>query len=149
MDYYSDKLDKLRLQVAYENTAYQIYEPRIPINCSETNPELDKFMKLFGKKSWCFISAANPNSKIQSTRLNGWNNANLEFDLTTRGYTYVYSISVAIDSNWPPEESFVVFDMPLKEALILAKKYDQNAVLFGQLGACANLQWLDDAEYED
>ncbi len=141
MDYLSDKLDELSLESAYEDTDYQVVDPCISIRCGSQNPTLDSYLRKLGKRAWTFISAANPRSVIQSTKLNAWNNTNLEIDLSQSGSDYTYAVGKATSGNWPSEESFIVFDMPLDIAITLADKYDQNAILVGRLGGIAKLAW--------
>jgi len=141
MDYYSDKLDELSLQQAYEDTDYFILDPEIHFKHGRRNDILDKYLSTIGKKTWIFISAANPRSIIQADDINRWQNINLEFDLTAKSLAYVYAKGKSNDHNWPEEESFLVFDMEISEALALAKLYDQNAILIGQLGHKAQLVW--------
>lgn len=141
MDYYSDKLDQLQFQEVYENTHYYIADPHIDILCGDYNPTLDIYMRKLGKRSWVFISAANPQSNIQSDQINGWANANLEIDLFNQNYAYTYAIGQDRSGEWPAEDSFVVFDISIDDALRLAKKYNQNAILMGHLNGKADLKW--------
>ena len=143
MDYYSEKLDKLQLQAAYENTDYQILNPSISIICNAKNPSIDNYLQQLRKKSWCLITAFNPLSKIQPKQINGWNNANLEFDLSFKGYSYTYAKGIGKDMDWPPEDSFLVLDICIADARLLAKKYQQHAILFGCKGEEAYLEWID------
>ena len=142
MDYLSEKLDELSLQHVYEQTDYRIVDPKITIKCGVLNPILDIFLKKLGKRNWSFISAANPRSVVQSDKLNAWNNTNLEIDLSKSGCSYTYAVGEATSGNWPAEESFIVFDMPLKDVRSLAQKYDQNAILIGRQGEAAQLEWI-------
>jgi len=142
MDYLSEKLDELSLESAYEQTDYQIIDPKISIKCGAINPTLDLFLKKLGKRNWTFISAANPRSIIQSAKINAWNNTNLEIDLAKSGCAYTYAIGEATSGDWPAEESFIVFNMSIETARSLAEKYNQNAILVGRIAGKARLEWI-------
>lgn len=141
MDHLSQKLDKEDLEGVYKNTNYIILDPEISLQCDRTNATMDEFMLKLGKRSWTFISAANPESLIQSAKINAWQNTNLEIDIATSGLHYAYAIGKAKEGDWPEEPSFVVFDLGLDSAMKLARKYNQNAILVGRLDKVARLQW--------
>jgi len=141
MDYLSQKIDKLSLEGVYKDTNYIILDPEISIVCDSRNEDLDQFMRKLGKRSWTFISAANPRSKVESAKINAWKNTNLEIDIAKSGLHYAYAVGEASSGDWPSEPSFVVFDLALDAAMDLAKKYDQNAILVGRIDGIARLEW--------
>jgi len=141
MDHLSQKLDQLSLKTAYQETIYQIENPDITIKYGHNNPTLDIFLQKLGARNWTFISAANPRSVLQSEQLNAWNNANLEIDLSRTRYAYTYALGIPISGDWPPENSFIIFDMPLDEARALSQKYNQNAILIGRINGVSRLEW--------
>lgn len=143
MDHLSDKLDKLSLEGVYASTDYRILDPQISFRCDQINEPLDQYLRRLGKRSWIFISAANPRSIIQADKTNAWRNTNLEIDITKTGHHYTYALGLATDGNWPAEDSFVVFDMPIETGRKLARKYDQNAILTGRWNKPAQLEWID------
>ena len=103
---------------------------------------MDAFLNRIGKRNWAFISGANPRFIIQSGKQNAWNNTNLEIDLSKSGCAYTYAVGEAFSGDWPAEDSFIVFNMSLDTARILAQKYDQNDILVGRLGGIARLEWV-------
>ena len=141
MDYLSDKLDKLSLEDIYEQTEYKIQDPQITIKYGQPNPVMDDYLKKLNFRSWTFISAANPKSVRQSKKINDWNNTNLEIDLARSGCTYTYAVANVVSRNLPSENSFVVFDLPLNNALFLARRYSQNSIVVGRLGGASKLAW--------
>lgn len=145
MDHLSNKLDKLSLEGVYTSSDYQILDPKITFRCDQINEQLDQYLRLLGKRSWIFISAANPRSVIQDEKTNAWRNTNLEIDIAKTGFHYAYAVGLATDGHWPAEDSFMVFDIPIETGKALAMKYDQNAILFGRCNKPAQLEWIDDA----
>jgi hypothetical protein len=46
---------------------------------------------------------------------------------------------VPADNKWSPEPSFLVVGITRDESIRLSKKYEQNAIVFGELGGVVEL----------
>lgn len=116
---------------AYLNTTYEVYEPNIRIRIGELNEELEKLLIEYGEYSWMFITAHNPGSRKLSDKENSERNSSLLADLDS--YMVFKGRGIGDTENWDPEESYFVLGITLSDATNLAKKYGQNAIVFGRI----------------
>ena len=121
----------------YEATCYSIINPKIDIYLKKENSELNSFLKEHNFNSWCFITAWNPFSKAFSIEENKALNLLLEADLNK--YQIFPAEGKDTLGDWPPEISFFVGDISREQAIVLGKKYEQNAIVFGIVGVLAEL----------
>ena len=49
---------------------------------------------------------------------------------------------VGSDKSWEPEKSFLILGIPLDEAILIGKKYRQNAIVVGKLNEPPQLIWI-------
>lgn len=125
------------LLLGYEATCYSIINPKIDIYLKKENKELNSFLKERNFTSWCFITAWNPFSKALSIEENKVLNLLLEADL--KNHHFFPAEGKDTLGDWPPEISFFVGNVSREYAIDLAKKYEQNAIVFGVVDALAEL----------
>ena len=125
------------LLLGYEATCYSILNPKIDIYLGKENEALQSFLKEHDFKSWCFITAWNPFSKALSVEENIALNLLLEKDLTS--YAVFAAEGKDTLGDWPPEISFFVGGISKEEAILLGKKYEQNAIVYGEINSPAEL----------
>jgi hypothetical protein len=121
----------------YLATCYQIHDPSIDIYISKENSALNSFLIQNNYFSWCFITAWNPFSAVQSDETNNTLNVLLKADLSD--YTIYDGQGKDTLGDWPPELSFFVANISKEKTKELAFKYKQNAVVFGELNKPAEL----------
>ena len=92
------------------------------------------------------LTAANPFSQELTLAENGERNLELERQIKALGLGYSWSYGEQSDSSWR-EDGFVIFDVSLETAMLLARTFDQNAILYGQDARVA-LAWCDNEELE-
>ena len=141
MENYSSSLDESLLN-AYKQTTYAVPSVKINIRIGEKCPLLDQLLQKLERRSWCFVTAWNPQSKLLSDEENKTRNDKLKESLIQSGYIYYDSLGIGDDGQWPPEESFLVIGIDLEDAKGLAKKWQQNAIVFGIINDKATLQVL-------
>lgn len=113
----------------YQATCYSILNPNIDIYLDNENEALQSFLNEQFFDSWCFITAWNPFSKALSLEENTALNSKLEADLIN--YTVFPAAGKDTLGEWPPEISFFVGNISKEQAIFLGKKYEQNAIVFG------------------
>lgn len=113
----------------YQATCYSILNPNIDIYLDKENEALQSFLKEQSFDSWCFITAWNPFSKALSLEENTALNSKLEADLIN--YTVFPAAGKDTLDEWPLEISFFVGNISKEQAIFLGKKYEQNAIVFG------------------
>lgn len=122
---------------AYKATCYSILNPKIDIYLEKENEALQSFLKEESFDSWCFITAWNPFSKALSLEDNTARNKLLEKDLSA--YHVFSAEGKDALGNWPSEISFFVGNITKEQAVLLGKKYEQNAIVFGEAQKKADL----------
>jgi hypothetical protein len=125
------------LLLGYEATCYSILNPKIDIYLTKENEALQSFLTEHHFNSWCFITAWNPFSNALSLEENQRLNSLLEQDLTN--YAVFPAEGKDTIGNWPPEISFFVGGISKEEAIDLGKKYEQNAIVYGEIAALPEL----------
>lgn len=122
---------------AYLETDFIVYEPKIVIKVGKPNEYLDQLLIRNNCQSWTYITAWNPYSQMTELSVNDQSSLELRSDLT--GYIVYEGEGVGTDSNWPPEKSFLVLGIDRDSAILLGKKYKQNAIVFGTIQTNAEL----------
>jgi Protein of unknown function (DUF3293). len=140
MDDNSSNIDQALLQ-AYLSTNYRLLNTAIVIKIGSLNPDLDSFLIDNNAYSWVFISAENPRSNRLKPKENQRRHRELLEMAQNRSYDYWDGIGEGIDSDWPPEKSLLILDLPIAEIEQLASYFDQNAVVIGQLNQKSRLFW--------
>jgi hypothetical protein len=80
--------------------------------------------------SSAFLTAYNPFSGQRRPLENAEAQSELVLEVSKR-WAFLYGEGSDIDGKWPPEPSILILGITLEEARGLAKKYQQNAFLFG------------------
>jgi hypothetical protein len=100
--------------------------------------ELDKALKKINCHRWCFITAWNPLSNLQSKEENDKSNMSLQKDLKTMKKRVLPGQGCSINGKWS-EESFFVADIQRKDAIELAVKYQQKGIIYGEINEVPEL----------
>jgi hypothetical protein len=73
-------------------------------------------------------------------RTNEEKNNQLRNDLT--GYILFDGEGVGSDQSWQPEKSFLILGIGLDDAMLIGKKYRQNAIVVGKIYEEPQLIWI-------
>ncbi|MDD7986073.1 DUF3293 domain-containing protein [Lentisphaera marina] len=122
---------------AYKQTDYLVPEFDLCIKIDQCSEDLRAFCEKRKVESWAFITAHNPYSKLLNPMENEARNQSLEQDLLD--YDFFHGLGRGKDSDWPIENSFFVLNISLEEAVLLAKKHQQNAIVYGLKNSEAKL----------
>ena len=128
---------------AYENTSFNVYQPKIPIRIGVINKELDNLLLTNQCETYAFVTAYNPYSALKSHEENRKLNEALFRDLIDE-YQLFEGEGVGEDISWEPEKSFLVLGITLDDAKAIGVKYSQNAIVFGIIGEKPELLVLVD-----
>ncbi len=147
-------IDELR--AAYCNTTYLVHLAEVgpaSIRIGQSSSELDRWLAGSNANAWAFITACNPRSAPLSVAENEQRTQQLKSDLEQLALKFAAGKGVGDDGEWPPEPSFLVAGITRADAARLAKKYGQNALVFGRSGHRAELVWtshmLDRASFDE
>lgn len=121
----------------YLETNYIVDILSQPIRINQFNQELNELLKLNDCKTWAYITAYNPFSKIISDNENKLRNKKLESQLSE--FKIYNGRGCGIDGNWPQEESFLILGIARNDAIELGEKFEQNAIVIGSIDAVPEL----------
>jgi hypothetical protein len=123
------------LQAAYLRTAYWVEARPQPIalRVGERSRALDRVLARQRSGRWAFITAWNPNSRLLAPWRNAARQNELLQALRRAGYRWLPALGDGDDPAWPPEPSVLVLGMSPRNAVRLARRFDQNAVVVGKL----------------
>lgn len=80
---------------------------------------------------WAFLTAWNPGSEIQKEPVNRVRQAELEACLREAGHPVLPGVARDPSGEWPDEESLLVFGLGWEKALMLGRRFSQNAIIAG------------------
>lgn len=129
------------LRNAYLATTYRCRAPRggIDIRIGQSHVRLDSLLREHASRSWCFITACNPQSKRLGSVENRLRNSELRQEIDSRGWIVFEGEGIGDSGDWPAEPSFLVLGIGRREAIGLARRFDQAAIVAGEAGKPAEL----------
>lgn len=122
---------------SYKQAEYHVDTFDNPIKIGLTNDAVENLLAETEIDSWCFITAWNPLSKELPLRENLERNDQLKKDLSN--YTVFDGEGRDSNNEWQPEKSFLVLGISKNKAILLAQKYCQRAIVYGEKGKPAEL----------
>jgi hypothetical protein len=133
------------LRQAYLDTVYRVCsEPQpIDIRIGEANPSLDQLLEIIKAHQWAFVTASNPRSQALSDRDNARRNAELKSSLEKAGWRTIDGVGLPSGTGWQPEQTLFIVGIEREAAMALARRWEQNAIVCGTLGAPPELVWLE------
>jgi Protein of unknown function (DUF3293) len=127
-------------RLAYFETIYNTAAYRFMLSST------DQGLEFYDGRRFSILTAANPFSQSFSDAENAARNDNLKLELEKLGFEFDWSYGEQADQTWR-EDGFVIFDAPLEVTLELARKFEQNAILYG-IDSKVALAWCDNEELE-
>jgi len=126
---------------AYRRTTYRVVAGECPIDIriGSTPPSLVRLLEDRGAATWAFVTAWNPRSAELAPAENDARQRELAHTVATRGWTALPGLGIGDDGAWPAEESLLVLGISREEALALARRFGQAAIVFGERGGPAEL----------
>lgn len=135
-------IDPLTLQ-AYQDADYRVLtKPPFVLHADQHSHELASTHTGHGATSSTLITACNPHGKLLDKQTNTARQQALAADLTQHGFDHLPAIGLDPTGQWPGEASFLVFNLPLKEAMTLGRELGQNAILWADADAIPRLVLL-------
>jgi hypothetical protein len=132
------------LRAAYTSTSYcvEISGQEINLRVGEKNREFDAILRSRNVSKWAFITAFNPRSTRLSVKENEERDEHLATMLSELRYSALICRTVDDDGEWPVERGYVVLGIDRHDAEILARRFEQNAILVGRVGNAPELVML-------
>lgn len=132
------------LEHAYRATEYRVDLPAgtLVVRIGLPHPDLDQLLADQGCRCWAYLTAYNPGSVLLTHGENQQRQSRLEDEVRRAGWKFHLGQGVGTDGTWPAEPSLLILDIEQKEAIALAQRYGQAALVYGEQGETAQLVWL-------
>lgn len=131
---------------AYRRTDYQVADGSYAFTMRIDDPSdsLRTCHFAHGVDGSAFVTACNPRSVPASEAENEAAMARLASELEARGYFVLHGRGVDPTGDWPAEESFLVLGITEPDAVALARRFDQHALVFAGEDATPRLVIVSD-----
>ena len=142
MDERQSKLDPVLID-AYKSTLFQIFldDTILTLKIGETCEPLRNLFQQYLADSACYITAHNPFGRLLSKTENETRNAELRLELAEQ-YRIYEGVGIDPAGEWEGEQSIFALGVSLSAATDLAKRYEQNAVVFVDEALLASLVFI-------
>jgi hypothetical protein len=132
------------LKMAYEQAIYEVYhgQETIVIHIGEYCRALDHLIAKCDCSAWALITAANPYSQLLSQLENQRRHQKLIEHLHEQSWSLLDALGKDRTGVWTPEPSLLILGIDRFQAIALGRKFEQNAIVYGELNQPAELQWL-------
>lgn len=141
----SDLSDQTRreLEAAYRQTTYRVEDgaAQCALRIGATHPALEDLLTRLDVTTWAFLTAVNPGSAPLPPEENAQRQTALTEVVQARGWTHFVGRSVGDAGDWE-EPGLLVAGIPRAEAIVLGRKFGQNAIVVGERARAAELLWL-------
>ncbi|MBS1198730.1 MAG: hypothetical protein H6R18_2515 [Proteobacteria bacterium] len=134
------------LEVSYRATTYRVFLPggEVELRIGEANVALARWLAGEGASTWAILTAHNPASKPLTVTENAELQSQLECALLEQDCMTFSGENAADDEVWPNEESCFVPDINIKNSMALARRFGQNAYVFGEGDGLPRLVWVEE-----
>ena len=138
------KAEIASLQTAYEQAVYEVYNGKntIEFSIGEYCPELDRII-FTEYSSWALITAYNPYSQCLSEAENRQRHQKLLDYLSNLQLTSLAAVGKDRKNIWIPEQSLVILGLNRQSAIAIGRKFQQNAIVYGELHQPVELLWVN------
>ena len=131
------------LLAAYRNAEYVVFaDPHVVIRVGEKNAQVESLIRAEGATTAAFVTAANPRGEPRSDMENGVANAALQNFVAAAGYPHFWGEGRDPRGSWA-EPSFLIIGIYRANAEALGQLFEQNAIVFCELGKSPELIILD------
>lgn len=132
------------LEAAYRATAYCVDLPGggVCLRIGVPSPTLAAALAAYGADEWAILCAANPGARRLPEAENARRFGELHALLAEAGRDGWLGVNLADDEDWPPEASVCVPGLARGEALKLAARFGQNAIVAGDARGVPTLVWV-------
>ncbi len=113
------------------------------IKVGRPSAAVDALLDRFGVASASVVSAWNPRSVLLPPAENAARHRALLDLLRLRDLRYLLGEGRDTTGDWIPEAECIVFGTSLAEGLELARRFDQNAIVFLERGRAPSLAYVD------
>jgi hypothetical protein len=131
------------LLAAYAATDFVVFDgpEQWAIHVGVASPRVDALMDRHGAACATIVTAFNPRSRVLPPEANKARHQSLVRLLEERGLTFLLGEGRDPCGQWTAETECIVFGISLAEGLEIARRFDQNAVVFVERGKAPRLEF--------
>lgn len=133
--------DQTRLMPLYVKANYMVFFPEATV---VLRVGLVPAIPRQWQGDWAWLTAVNPGSRCLSQQENSQRLTTLHEHLNQGDFEWFPALSSDPEGGWPDEPGCWVRHLSLAEGVRLARQYEQNAILTGQLHGAVELHWIAD-----
>jgi len=135
---------KSELEAAYRATDYWLFLPSgaLALRVDQSDPVFVRWLEEAGVSSWAILTAFNPASERLSDNENAERQSALEIALLERGFEPYAGENTVVDAAWPAEQTCLVPNLSLAEAVRFGRQFQQNAIIHGGSDGVPHLIWV-------
>ena len=126
---------------AYLSTSFVVDAPGqvIRLRIGKPNPEADRLLSEGGVTTAAFITAWNPGSVPLSESENKQRQQLLQREIQQAGFHFFPGRGKGIQRTWPAEESVLILGISKPDAIALAERFGQLAIVWHERGQISML----------
>jgi Protein of unknown function (DUF3293) len=131
------------LLAAYRSTDFIVFDrdEEWALNVGVASPRVDALLDRHGATRATIVTAFNPRSRVLAPEANAARHRSLVRLLEDRGLSFLYGEGRDPSGRWIAETECIVFGISLAEGLEIARRFDQNAVVFIERGSAPRLEF--------
>lgn len=130
------------LLAAYTATDFVVFDglEQWALHVGVVSPRVDALLDRHHAASATIVTAFNPRSRVLAPEANEVRHRALVRLLEERGLSFLLGEGRDPSGRWTPETECIVFGISLAEGLEIARRFDQNAVVFIERGKAPRLE---------
>jgi Protein of unknown function (DUF3293) len=134
------------LLAAYAATDFVVFDgqEQWALHVGVASPRVDALLDRHGASRATIVTAFNPRSRVLAPDANAARHDALVQLLEQRGLSFLYGEGRDPSGDWVAETECIVFDISLAEGLEIARRFEQNAVVFVERGKAPRLEFPEE-----
>lgn len=135
--------DALRSQ--YLQAKYVVFDKpeELVLHVGQKNQGLDVLLERESAQTWAFLTAYNPYSKQLTKSENEARQAELIQSLNSENLRFIDGYGASDEpGEWEAEPSVLILGIEKEAALAIARRFEQNAILYGRIFEEPELVWV-------
>lgn len=134
------------LLAAYTATDFVVFdgEEQWALHVGVASPRVDALLDRHDAACATVVTAFNPRSRVLPPAANVARHQSLVRLLEERGLTFLLGEGRDPNGQWTPETECIVFGISLAEGLEIARRFEQNALVFIERGQAPRLEFPEE-----
>ena len=134
------------LLAAYMATDFVVFDgqEQWALRVGVASPRVDALLDRHGASRATIVTAFNPRSHVLAPEANAARHGALVRLLEQRGLSFLYGEGRDPSGLWVAETECIVFGISLADGLAIARRFEQNAVVFVERGKAPRLEFPEE-----